>query len=338
VSTSDEFDGSDVPAAGGRSTFRRRRLIIAALVLVLLAVVGWVVSDTDDATTTPGDADSTSQTETTSTPTTTTTTSSVAAPAQLSLNRDGNDITLTGKLPGDTEKSDLESAVKTQWPSAHMIDKIEVAPGAALPDLSGMGGLLAEAGAISDFGLRVNGSDLTFTGTAPNLDIASQVQSTAALVFPNLKITNNLQIPATGAPPMNTADPNVPAPNAPAATNCPTLQADIATLLRTPISFTSGGAQLTGDSRQLVAQIAGKIKTCPGAAVTVVGYTDNIGSEAVNQSLSALRAKAVAAELVSSGVAADHVSSSGAGSANPIATNDTPAGRAQNRRVAITVS
>lgn len=341
MSTSDEFDGSDVPATGGRSRFRRRRLVIAALVLVLLAVIGWVVSDTDDATTTPAtpsDAGPTSQTEALSVPTTTTTAPSAAAPAQLSLNRDGNDITLTGKLPGDTEKSDLESAVKTQWPSANVIDKIEVAPGAAAPDLSGMGGLLSEAGAIADFGLRVNGSDLTFTGTAPNLDIASQVQSTAALVFPNLKLTNNLQIPATGAPPMNTAGPNVPAPNAPAATNCPTLQADIATLLHNPISFTSGGAQMTADSRQLVAQIAGKIKTCPGAAVTVVGYTDNVGSEAVNQSLSALRAKAVAAELVSSGVAADHVSSSGAGSANPIAGNDTPAGRARNRRVAITVS
>jgi len=338
VSTSDEFDDSDMPATGGRSRFRRRRLVIAALVLVLLAVIGWVVSDTEDVPATRDDAGTTSQTEAASIPTTSTTAPSPAAPAQLSLNRDGNDITLTGKLPGDTEKSDLESAVKTQWPSAEVTDKIEVAPGAAAPDLSGMGGLLAEAGAIADFGLRVNGSDLTFTGTAPNLDIASQVQSTAALVFPNLKITNNLQIPATGAPPMNTAGPNVPAPNAPAATNCPTLQADIATLLHNPISFTSGGAQMTADSRQLVAQIAGKIKTCPGAAVTVVGYTDNVGSEAVNQSLSALRAKAVAAELVSSGVAADHVSSSGAGSANPVATNDTPAGRAQNRRVAITVS
>lgn len=339
MSKSDRSDVSDEMAGGGRSRIRGRRWpVAAALILVLLAVIGWVVSDTDDSPTPRDDAGASSQTPVPSAPSTTTTAASAAAPAQLSLNRDGNDVTLTGKVPGDTAKSDLESAVRSQWPSADVTDKIQVAPGAAVPDMSGLGGVLAEAGAIADFGMSINGSDMTLTGTAPNLDIASQVQSTAVLVFPNLKLTNNLQIPATGAPPMNTAAPDAPAPNAPAATDCPTLQADISSLLHTQISFTSGGAQMTRESVQLVSQIAGKIKACPGVAVTVVGYTDNVGSESINQSLSAVRAKAVAAELVSDGVAADHVSSHGAGSANPIAGNDTPAGRAQNRRVAITVN
>jgi peptidoglycan-binding protein ArfA len=340
VSTSDKSDMPNETASGGRFRIRRRRwLVVAVLILLLLAVIGWVASDTDDDPAAKDDAGASSQTAAPSTPTTTATETTAAAPAQLSLNRDGNDVTLAGNLPGDTEKSELVSAIKSQWTSANVIDKINIAPGTGAPDLSGVGGLLAEAGAIADFGMSVHGSDMTLTGTAPNLDIASQVQSTAVLVFPNLKLTNNLQIPATGAPPMDTPAPNAPqGPTVPTPTSCPALQADIAVLLHTPISFNTGGAELAGDSRRLVSQIAGKIKACPGAAVTVVGYTDNVGSESINQHLSAARAKAVADELVSDGVAVDHVSSRGAGSANPIAGNDTPAGRAQNRRVTITVN
>jgi peptidoglycan-binding protein ArfA len=334
VSKSDESDMSEVTAAGGRFRMRRRWLVVAALILLLLAVIGWVASDTADDPATKGDAGTASQTAAPSTTTATETTA--AAPAELSLSRDGNDVTLTGRLPGDTEKSGLVSAVTSQWTSANVVDNVKVVPGTAAPDLSGLGGLLAEADSVGDFGMSINGSEVTLTGTAPNLDIASQVQSTAVLVFPNLKLTNNLQIPATGAPPMGI--PAAVAPSAPAVPSCPTLQADIGVLLRTPISFNTGGAELAGDSRQLVTKIAAKIKACPGAAVTVVGYTDNVGSEAINQHLSAVRAKAVADALVADGVIAGHVSSRGAGSANPIASNDTSAGRAQNRRVAVTVN
>ena len=67
------------------------------------------------------------------------------------------------------------------------------------------------------------------------------------------------------------------------------------------------------------------------------GYTDNTGNDAINVPLSGNRAKSVA-DLVSQGVAGNTVTSQGFGSADPIASNDTPDGRAQNRRVEIAVS
>ncbi len=70
----------------------------------------------------------------------------------------------------------------------------------------------------------------------------------------------------------------------------------------------------------------------------MVGHTDNTGNDAINIPLSNNRAKAVADYLVSQGVAGDRVTSTGVGSSQPIAPNDTPAGQAQNRRVDITVS
>ncbi|MEZ0052209.1 peptidoglycan-binding protein ArfA [Mycobacterium sp. MAA66] len=333
-------DGEDAVSQSdesGRWRLRSRRgLIVVAAILLVLAAIGWLVFGISSDT---ASKNATATTTAEAVPgTTETTTRSPAVRAELSLNRDGHDVTLAGALPDDAARSEFVSAVKSQWPTANVVDNVKLAPGVGALDLAGIGGLLTVASDIPDFGMAVNGADLTLTGTAPNLDVASQVQSTATLAFPTLKLTNNLQIPASDAPPIG---PVTPAPNAvgtPAGPTCPTLQADIAGLLRTPISFTTGGAELAGDSRQLVAQIAAKIKACPAAAVTVVGYTDNVGSESINQHLSAVRAKAVADALVADGVAAEHVSSRGAGSANPIASNDTPTGRAQNRRVAITVN
>ncbi len=108
--------------------------------------------------------------------------------------------------------------------------------------------------------------------------------------------------------------------------------------MKTPINFQTDGFSLTPASRQLLTQIADKLKACPDPKVSVVGHTDNSGNDAINVPLSNNRAKAVADFLVSQGVVGDRVTSKGVGSAEPVAPNDTPAGKAQNRRVAITVS
>ena len=69
--------------------------------------------------------------------------------------------------------------------------------------------------------------------------------------------------------------------------------------------------------------------------VQITGYTDSTGSAALNNSLSLQRANAVANYLRLQGVSADRIVTEGAGSRNPIASNATPAGREQNRRVEI---
>jgi len=71
----------------------------------------------------------------------------------------------------------------------------------------------------------------------------------------------------------------------------------------------------------------------PDLRITIQGYTDSIGSEAYNQKLSERRAQAVVDYLVSIGVSRDRLNAVGYGESNPVASNDTAAGRAQNRRV-----
>ena len=95
---------------------------------------------------------------------------------------------------------------------------------------------------------------------------------------------------------------------------------------------------LTTDGQQQLANVISAVKACPETKLTVIGHTDNTGNDAINNPLSENRAKAVAAYLVSQGISVDSVASQGAGSSEPIASNDTDAGRAQNRRTEIMVN
>ncbi|WP_234496894.1 OmpA family protein [Vibrio maritimus] len=79
------------------------------------------------------------------------------------------------------------------------------------------------------------------------------------------------------------------------------------------------------------------MKEHPEATVTIVGYTDSSGPEEVNQRISEERAESIASYLESQGIDRSRMSVSGMGEANPVADNSTSEGRAQNRRVEITV-
>jgi len=76
----------------------------------------------------------------------------------------------------------------------------------------------------------------------------------------------------------------------------------------------------------------------PGLKIEVEGHTDNVGGDAYNQRLSEQRAEAVRDYIVAQGVPGSSVKATGFGMADPVASNDTPAGRQQNRRVEIVVS
>jgi len=75
------------------------------------------------------------------------------------------------------------------------------------------------------------------------------------------------------------------------------------------------------------------MKKNPDLKVAVVGYTDNTGDFKYNLQLSQRRAKSLVDALIAGGVASDRLAAVGVGPLNPVATNDTTEGRAQNRRV-----
>lgn len=104
------------------------------------------------------------------------------------------------------------------------------------------------------------------------------------------------------------------------------------------ISFDTGSAQIKSGFRPILDSFATSLLNNPGTHVTIVGHTDNTGSDAVNNPLSVNRAASTREYLVSRGVPFQRIQIDGRGSYQPIASNDTVAGRAKNRRVEIYVS
>jgi outer membrane protein OmpA-like peptidoglycan-associated protein len=104
------------------------------------------------------------------------------------------------------------------------------------------------------------------------------------------------------------------------------------------VVFDTGGATLKPGAQLLLDRLAGYLQQNPGTRAIIEGHTDNVGSDAMNQQLSERRAQAVAAALQARGIGLDRLETMGLGEAYPIATNDTSAGREENRRVEIVLS
>jgi outer membrane protein OmpA-like peptidoglycan-associated protein len=103
------------------------------------------------------------------------------------------------------------------------------------------------------------------------------------------------------------------------------------------ILFDFNSAALRPDLRSDLGVLAASLNDYPETTVDVIGHTDNIGEAGYNQDLSARRAQSVTRVLSANGVALYRLRAIGRGEAEPVATNQTEAGRAQNRRVEIII-
>jgi outer membrane protein OmpA-like peptidoglycan-associated protein len=104
------------------------------------------------------------------------------------------------------------------------------------------------------------------------------------------------------------------------------------------VLFDTGKYSLKPGAREKLAKVAGILLAYPGLNIEVGGYTDNVGGDAMNQTLSENRAGSVRDYLVQEGVATNSVSAKGFGNTLPVASNDNSSGRQQNRRVELLVS
>ncbi len=142
-----------------------------------------------------------------------------------------------------------------------------------------------------------------------------------------------VQVPPQAAPvappkPVVAAPAPAPAP-APAAATKVTYAADA--------FFDFDKAVLKPEGKAKLDDLSGKVKDVNLEVIIAVGHTDAIGSDAYNQKLSMKRSDAVKAYLVSKGIEKNRVYTEGKGEKQPVADNNTSAGRAKNRRVEIEV-
>jgi outer membrane protein OmpA-like peptidoglycan-associated protein len=104
------------------------------------------------------------------------------------------------------------------------------------------------------------------------------------------------------------------------------------------VLFDTGKYSLKPGAREKLAKVAGILLAYPALNIEVGGYTDNVGSDEMNQTLSENRAGSVRDYLVQQGVLTNSVSARGFGNTLPVASNDNSSGRQQNRRVELLVS
>jgi outer membrane protein OmpA-like peptidoglycan-associated protein len=104
------------------------------------------------------------------------------------------------------------------------------------------------------------------------------------------------------------------------------------------VNFDFDKATIRPDAKPVLDEAVPVLERAPGVRVRVEGHTDGIGTDAYNQALSERRAGAVSAYLADQGVARERLQPVGRGEHDPVASNDTPDGRAQNRRVELEVS
>lgn len=103
------------------------------------------------------------------------------------------------------------------------------------------------------------------------------------------------------------------------------------------ILFDVDSAAIRAGSQSDLRALAANLRAYPDSTVDVIGHTDNTGSAEYNQDLSARRAQSVAGVLLEAGVSPSRVRSFGRGESEPAATNLTPEGRQQNRRVEVII-
>ena len=208
--------------------------------------------------------------------------------------------------------------------------------------------------------VSASGQWITLTGQAPNAERAAKaVELVRGVKAPTLfgqarpvtRVVDKTILAGTAVlPPPDTRDPEVadPEPVAEAETVVtPPPQTERqrieacdqslrALLVESKIEFATGSARIAPESSTLLDQLARAVIGCD-VRVTVEGHTDSTGSAALNERLSLARAQAVRDALVIRGVSADLLDAEGYGAAWPVATNDTPDGREQNRRIEFNV-
>jgi peptidoglycan-binding protein ArfA len=294
-------------------------LIALVVIPLLIAAIGYGVSARSQSASQPSGV---------STPSTTSGVPKFLL-AAFAMARNGNSVTLSGDFPDDSAKAALMNALNGSLaPGVNIVDQVRINPDVDALDFSKAKPVFSDSASIPDFNLTVNGDAITLAGTAASTVQKNTIDNDAKRIWSTLNIVDNLSVNATTSP----------APPTAAASSCSNLASTISTLTRGSITFGQNGVDLTPAIEQVLTQVAAKLAACPNAHAAINGYADNSGTQSINVPLSEERAQAVANFLVAHGVAGAHLSSTGFGSANPIAPNDTDQGRAQNRRVEIVVS
>ena len=227
-------------------------------------------------------------------------------------------LTLTGNVPDSSVRETIRAASGRKFFNEKVVDNLKTSVGAP----SGFGpAVTAALGALS----RLSTGTLVVTDREVKLSGDALYDGAAAEIRDGL--SKDLPKDWTYQPEVTVK----PAAASVDATVCQQLFLELFSKGR--IHFESKRATLNPDSVGLLDHLIETAMRCPNSDIEVVGHTDADGESSFNQALSEMRAQAVIDYLVKAGLPAGRFTAVGRGSTQPVASNDTDEGKAQNRRI-----
>jgi OOP family OmpA-OmpF porin len=231
-------------------------------------------------------------------------------------------LTLTGYVPDNNVHAALVAAAGRKFFSEKAVDNLKASVGAPAAFANAVIPALGALSRLSTGTLVVSDREVKLSGDALYEAAAGQIRAGLTKDVPQgWQAKPEISVKPAAAP----VD----------ATVCQQLFSDL--LGRGKIRFESGRAAIDPDSAGLLDRLIETALRCPTANIEIAGHTDADGDDGFNQALSEKRAQAVADYLVKAGLPADRFKAMGYGGLQPVASNDTDEGKAQNRRIEFVV-
>jgi OOP family OmpA-OmpF porin len=243
-----------------------------------------------------------------------------APPYVFQANKDpvASTLTLSGYVPDSNIHATIIAAAKRKFFSEQVVDNLKASVGSPSSFAQGVTEALGALSRLSTGALTVSDQDVKLAGDAFYDAAADQIRADLRADLPQgWRATADIST----KPPASSVD----------ATVCQQLFAEL--LAKAKIRFESGRATIDRDSSGLLDRMIETALRCPTARIEVGGHTDSDGDADANMALSQRRAQAVVDYMLRAGVPPDRLAAVGYGETEPVASNDTDEGKAQNRRI-----
>ena len=231
-------------------------------------------------------------------------------------------VTLTGYVPDNNVHAAVTAAAGRKFFSEKVVDNLKASIGAPSGFAGAVGPALGALSRLSTGTLVVSDREVKLSGDALYDAAGAQIRAGLGKDFPQgWQFKADISVKPASAPVDGTV--------------CQQLFSDL--LAKGKIRFESGRATIDPDSAGLLDRLIETALRCPSANIEIAGHTDADGEDGFNQALSEKRAQAVTDFLVKAGLPAERFTAMGYGSTQPVASNDTDEGKAQNRRIEFVV-
>lgn len=223
-----------------------------------------------------------------------------------------NQVVVAGTVPDEATRNAILAKVREVYGAERVVDQLGVGPVVAPPNWSGYVQKLVspQLKQVSRGQLDINGNNIELKGEVANESQRQQIAADIATSLnPTYAVRNALRVAAQEQTVLD------------------------ATLANRIIEFEPGSSVLRPAGRNILDEMAATLLKLGAKKVEVIGHTDSQGARDTNVVLSLARADAVRTYLANKGVAPSLITTSGSGPDRPVASNDTPDGRARNRRI-----